>query len=232
LQRWTIAQRFTPQLPVQSHYAPALGALKEDEMATNTQELTAAHKRLLGYAHPLREKIFTILTERSASPSEMTRELGLKRKDLSAVDHHTKRLVKLGCAEVVAERRVGNLPEKIYKATERALVETEEWDTLLEENPAFAMHVLGRGMQVQLDDFVLATKEKTIGEDGDFHLSRTRRVLDAEGLLEGLEIKERCREEMDEVERRSAERRSEGGHDAIAVSDGLALFKVPSTVKR
>lgn len=197
-------------------------------MATNTQELTAAHKRLLGYAHPLREKLFTILTERSASPAEMTRELGLDRSHLPAVDHHTKRLVKLGCAEVVGERRVGNLPEKIYKATELALVETEEWEDLLRQDPAFAEHLVGRTMQVQLDDFILAKKARTIGEDAQFHMSRKRRVLDAEGLAKGLEIKERCRREMDALELESAQRRDESGADAIVVSDGLALFKVPS----
>ncbi len=196
-------------------------------MATKTESLTAKQKRLIAYAHPLREKIFTILTERSASPAEMTRELGLDRKDLSNVDHHTKRLVDLDCAELVAERRVGSLTEKVYKATDRALVETEEWEKLLEEDPGFAQYQLGRAMQVQLDDFLLAAKQGTIGKDGAFHMSRTRRVLDAEGLAEGLEVKERCRREMDEVERRSAERRREDGTDAIHVSSSLALFAIP-----
>lgn len=202
-------------------------------MAVQTQELTAAQKRLLAYAHPLREKIFTILTERSASPAEMTRELGLERKDLSNVNHHTKYLVELDCAELVDERqRPGGPPEKIYKATDRALVETEEWEKLLAENPDFAQGQLGRAMQVQLDDFLLAIGAETIGEDGDFHMSRTRRVLDREGLVESLAAKERHRREQDEIERRSAERRSEGGGDAITVSDGLSLFKVPSPAQR
>jgi hypothetical protein len=198
-------------------------------MATKIQTLTAAQKRLLAYAHPLREKVFTILTERCASPAEMTRELGLERDDICNVDYHTKKLVQLDCAELVEERKVGSLTEKVYRATDRALVETSEWETLLEENPAFAELQLARAMQVQLDDFALAVIARTIGEDGDFHMSRTRRVLDQEGLAEGLAAKERCRREMDEIERRSAERRSESGADAVAVSDGFTLFKVPSS---
>jgi hypothetical protein len=201
---------------------------EEEEMAAQTQDLTATQKRLLAYAHPLREKIFTILTERSASPAEMTRELGLERKDLSNVNHHTKRLVELDCAEIVDERKVGTLTEKVYKATDRALVETGEWEKLLEENPGFAARQLARAMQVQLDDFLLAQSAGTIGQDGDFHMSRTRRVLDAQGLVEGLELRERGRHGMDEIERASAERRSESGDDAIVVSDSLALFQVPS----
>jgi hypothetical protein len=158
----------------------------------------------------------------------MTRALGLDRKDIGNVDHHTKKLVELGCAELVDEQQAGSLTKKIYKATERALVETEEWETLLEENPAFAEYQVGRAVQVQLDDALLALKEGTLGKDGDFHLSRTRRILDAEGIAAALELRERNRREMDEIEKEAAERRSSTGRDAIAVTDCLALFKVPS----
>jgi hypothetical protein len=192
-----------------------------------TTELTPAHKRLLAYAHPLRERIFTRLTEESASPSQLTRALGLARRDLPNVANHVKKLVDLDCAELVDERTDGPLPEKVYKATARALVETAEWEDLRRENPAFAEYQVSRAMQVQIDDFVLASRGETVGDDENFHLTRTRRVLDAPGLLEALAEKERSRRAMDEIERRSAERRSQSGEDAIPVSDGLALFRVP-----
>jgi phage tail protein X len=197
-------------------------------MTTKTEALPAQQKRLVAYSHPLRAAIFTILTERKASPAQMTRTLKLGRKDLPNVDYHTKQLVALDCAELVEERRNGSLVEKFYKATDRALVETEEWEALLKANPGLAEHFLGRFMQVQLDDYTLAVSRRTVGDDGEFHMSRTRRILDAEGLVEGLEVYERCRREMDEVERRAAERRSETGSDAIHVSACLGLFRVPS----
>lgn len=197
-------------------------------MPVTAKSLPLTHKRLLAYAHPLREEIFTILTTRTASPAEITRELGLERKDLPNVTHHTKYLVELDCAELVEERQdTGSLPEKFYKATERALVDVGEWKILLEESPGLAEHVLGQTMQVQLADYILAVKERTIGDDENFHMSRTRRVLDAEGMKEGMEVYERCRREMDEVERRSAERRRNDGADALHVSACLGLFAVP-----
>jgi hypothetical protein len=197
-------------------------------MPASAKSLPLTHKRLLAHAHPLREEIFTILTTRTASPAEITRELGLERKDLPNVTHHTKYLVELDCAELVEERQVvGNLPEKFYKATERALVDTGEWEILREENPGLAEHLVGRYMQVQLDDYLLAVRERTIGDDENFHMSRTRRVLDEKGLKEGMVVYERCRREMDEVERRSAERRCEDGADALHVSACLGLFAVP-----
>jgi len=176
----------------------------------------------------LREEIFTILGTRTASPAEITRELGLERKDLSNVTHHTKYLVALDCVELVEERQdAGSLPEKFYKATERALVDLGEWELLHEETPGLAEHLVGRFMQVQLDDYLLAIRERTIGDDENFHMSRTRRVLDPEGMKEGMAVYERCRREMDEVERRSAERRHEDGSDALHVSACLGLFEVP-----
>src|SRR3978361_2260693 len=188
----------------------------EDDMASKVKHRTATQNRLVAYAHPLRAAIFTILTERSASPAEMTRELGLERKDLSTVDYHTKKLVELDCAEVIGERKVGSLTEKSYKASERSLVETEEWDTLMADNPVLAEHFLGEFMQVQLDDYRLALTAGALGPDADFHITRTRRVLDAEGLAASLEAKERHRREQDEIERASAERRRARGIDASA----------------
>jgi hypothetical protein len=86
-------------------------------------------------------------------------------------------------------------------------------------------------MQVQLDDYTLAIKERTIGDDENFHMSRTRRVLDEQGMKEGMAVYEQCRREMDEVERRAAERRSEDGTDAVHVSACMGLFEVPGPTK-
>lgn len=69
-------------------------------MPASAKSLPLTHKRLLAYAHPLREEIFTILTTRMASPAELTRELGLGRRDLPNVTHHTKYLV---------ENQIGNI---------------------------------------------------------------------------------------------------------------------------
>lgn len=200
-------------------------------MATATQQ-KADQKRLKALSHPLRIRLFVILTERTASPAEMTRELGLPRKDLVNVNYHTKKLVELDCAELVGVREGdGKPPEKLYKATERALVETGEWEELLEANPGLAEHLLGKFMQVQLDDYTLALKARTVGEDENFHMSRTRRMVDREGLLEMLEFLEQARAGMDLIEQRSAERRRTDGTDAFPISSSFALFTVPASGK-
>jgi hypothetical protein len=189
----------------------------------------ASENRLLAMAHPLRADAFKVLTQREASPSQIVRELRLPKSKLADVNYHVKHLVELGCAEVVGERPGrGGRPATIYKATERSIIELGEWERFREENPALADHILTELMQVQLDDYTLALQAKTVGEDENFHMTRTRRVFDVQGFLEGLELLEETRQRMDEIERRAAERRAEDGSDAIHVSSSHALFQLPA----
>jgi DNA-binding transcriptional ArsR family regulator len=186
----------------------------------------ARHNRLIAVSNPLRAELLRILVERPASPVEMARELGESTQNVS---HHCKRLVELDCAELVEEEKVQGAMKHIYRATERALVDTAEWD---EMQPVEAQGFLAVSMQAVIDDFVGAERAQTVGLDPDFHLSRTPMVLDQRGLEEGLEIYEASRLAMAEVERRSAERTA--GEDAASfrVSSVFGLFKVPPVGKR
>ncbi len=167
-----------------------------------------------------------ILVERPASPVEMARELGVPTPNVS---HHAKRLVELDCAELVEEEKVQGAMKHIYRATDRVLVETDEWD---EMHPAEARGFLAVSMQAVIDDFVASEREQTVAGDRDFHLSRTPMVLDRQGLEEGLQIYEAARLAMAEVERRSAERRQDEDEPAFRVSSVFGLFKVPPVSKR
>ena len=193
-------------------------------MASKVKHRQTTHNRLKAVSHPLRAAILRILTERAASPAEMGRELGEATPNVS---HHAKRLVEFDCAELVEERKVRGAIEHVYRATERHLVETDEWSKLLEESPELAEHLVGEYAQAFIDDFTASAAARMIGSDENFHLTRTPMVLDFEGLQEGMEVTERCRLEMAEVERRSAERRSASGTDAIHVSSCLGCFEMP-----
>jgi hypothetical protein len=158
--------------------------------------------------------------------AEMARELGESTQNVS---HHCKRLVDLDCAELVEEEKVQGAMKHIYRATERALVDTSEWD---EMHPAEAQGFLAVSMQAVIDDFVAAERAQTVGRDRGFHLSRTPMVLDERGLEEGLEIYEAARLAMAEVERRSAERTQDDDTGACRVSSTFGLFKIPPVGKR
>lgn len=156
----------------------------------------------------------------------MAHELG---NTLQNVSHHCKRLVELDCAELVEEKKVQGAIKHIYRATERALIDTSEWDEMPRVE---AQGFVAISMQAVIDDFVAAERAQTVGRDPDFHLSRTPMVLDQRGLEEGLEIHEAARLAMAEVERRSAERTQGDDSGTFRASSSFALFKIPPVSKR
>ena len=191
-------------------------------MSTKTERQKAAQNRIKAMNHPVRAAILAILAERTSSPAEMARELD---EDLSNVSYHTKQLVELECAELVHTRPVRGALEHFYRGTERHLLDTEEWEDL---DPMMAESLLSEIMQKVLDNFVAATRARTIGEDADFHLTRTPLVVDRQGLTEALEAHERARLELLDIATRSAERMVESGERGINVSSSQACFKMPN----
>jgi DNA-binding transcriptional ArsR family regulator len=190
-------------------------------MSTKTERRKATQNRIKAMNHPLRAALLRILVERTSSPAEMARELD---EDLSNVSYHTKQLVELECAELVSTRPVRGALEHFYRATERHLVDTEEWDEL---DPMMAENLLAEIMQKILDDFVASARASIVGSDADFHLGRTPLVLDQEGLKEALKAHEKTYLEMLEIEARSAARMVESGEKGTNISSSQACFKMP-----
>jgi DNA-binding transcriptional ArsR family regulator len=195
-------------------------------MSTKTQRRKATGNRIKAMSHPLRASILRLLTERTASPAEMARELD---EELSNVSYHTKQLVEFECAELVSTRPVRGALEHFYRATERHLIDTEEWEEL---DPVVAEDLVCEFMQKILDDFVASARAKLIGADRDFHLTRTLHVLDEEGMQEALEAHERLRLEIVEIQARSAARMVESGEEGNRVSSSQGCFKLPNPKRR
>jgi DNA-binding transcriptional ArsR family regulator len=191
-------------------------------MSTKIKRQKAVQNRIKAMNHPLRATLLRILVERTSSPAEMAREL---EEDLSNVSYHTKQLVELECAELVSTRPVRGALEHFYRATERHLVDTEEWKDL---DPVMAENLLSDIVQKTVDDFVGAARGQTIGENANFHLTRTPLVLDYEGLKEALDAHERARLEIMDIAARSAERMVDSGEEGTNVSSSQACFKMPN----
>ncbi|HEX5609936.1 MAG TPA: helix-turn-helix domain-containing protein [Solirubrobacterales bacterium] len=190
-------------------------------MSTRVQRRKATENRIKAMGHPLRAAILRILADRTASPAEMARELD---EELSNVSYHAKQLVNFECAELVSTRPVRGALEHFYRATERHLIDTEEWEEL---EPLMAEDLVCEFMQKILDDFVRSRKAEIVGADENFHLTRTPLVVDEAGLEEAMEIHERARLEILEVEARSAERLVGSGEEGIPVSSSQGCFRMP-----
>lgn len=191
-------------------------------MATKARRRKATENRIKAMGHPLRSAILRVLVERTASPAEMARELN---EELSNVSYHTRQLVALDCAELVRTRPVRGALEHFYRATERHLIETDDWDEL---DPLVAESLVCEFMQTILDDFVASARAGMVGSDENFHLTRTPIVLDAEGLKEALAAHERTRLEILEIEARSAARLVESQETGINVSSSQGCFEMPA----
>jgi len=196
---------------------------KKGEGTSKKTSRSGKSNRLEAMAHPLRARMLRVLFERGdMSPVQLSRVLNA---DLSKVSHHMHRLEELDCVEEVCSRQRRSTVEHFYRAIERPMIETEEFEDL---DPIMAEDLVYEAMQKLLDDFVESRKAEMIGFDKNFHQTRTPAILDEEGLQEGLDLFERSRLEMSEIERRSAERLSESSGAGIPVSSDLLLFRVPS----
>ncbi len=188
---------------------------KRDKAKTN---------RITAMSHPLRARILRLLSDRDVmSPAQLSREL---HAELSDVSYHVRALVKLECAEEVFTRPVRGAVEHFYRATQRSLIDTDEFEDL---DPVVAEDLVCQAVQMILDDFVDSRKAEMVGYDKHFHISRTPLILDPEGYEEGMRAVERCRLEMSKIEAKSAERRAESGAPGISTAADFLFFKVPGS---
>ncbi|MFL5833894.1 MAG: winged helix-turn-helix domain-containing protein [Solirubrobacterales bacterium] len=178
--------------------------------------------RLKAMEHPLRARVLRLLVERGVlSPAQLAR---LLNADVKEVSYHVRQLEKLDCAELVEERPVRGVVEHFYRATERHLINGDEWEEL---DPLIADDLVCEFMQQIVGDFKDSHRAGIVGSDQHFHITRTPMILDEEGFLEGMEIFERCRSAMADVEAKCAQRLASSGASPVPVSSSLAYFKVP-----
>ena len=208
-------------------YSLALGITgkREEDLAT---KLTGKHivgNHIEAMQRPLRREIWKVLSDRAiASPPEIADEQD-ERTDLDS--HHNKRLVKLGFAELTEERKVRGAIAHYYRAIERPLIEDDDWNRLLEENPMLAEHLIGRLVQSQLEDYEKSLRAGVLGSDDEWYIGRFPAVVDPQGLKEALDLGDRVEEELADIARRSAERRSGSGEDAINIVASVGVIKTP-----
>lgn len=70
-------------------------------------------------SHPLRVQILEILSERVASPNDLSEELGV---ELTHVAYHTRTLDRCGCLELVDTAKRRGATEHFYKAAPGAFL--------------------------------------------------------------------------------------------------------------
>ena len=210
---------------------PATGVRPESEAVSDEpgpesiKAMTATEKTVIdqdlvkALAHPTRVRILEALQGRTASPTELSKEL---RVALGVVSYHANALLDVGCIEQVRTRPRRGTIEHFYTARPRSFIGHQDWRRA-------PLSVRGGVTAEALRTFVAKVGEAldadTIDPREDTTLNWMPITVDERGWRETAEILDRARRELMEVATASRERL--GGADGIPVVTGLAAFEAP-----
>lgn len=151
-------------------------------------------------AHPVRAHALAILNERVASPKEL--ELVLNRP-VSNISYHCRKLVELGCAEIVNEEPRRGATEHFYRGVTRSFLNDENWAKL---SPEARKGVSIAGLRMQSDAVNESLDAGLFDSRADRHLSCTPVNLDEDGWREMTDLLAGTLEEVIEIQARSVDR--------------------------
>lgn len=161
-------------------------------------------------SHELRVEILEILTQRTASPNELAKELD---EGLSQISYHVTVLKKYKRIELVTTEPRRGAVEHYYRATSNSLLPAKTWRGVKKGLRA----VFGGGLASDLfNDLADALTAKKLSKT-DSHISRLPLVLDPEGWSNVTAKAGRFTEEVEEEQHASAARAAKANGNAAAV---------------
>jgi len=165
-----------------------------------------------------------VLIERSASKSDVARELGVK---LNKADYDVGELEKMGFVEAIDTERRRGMPTTIYRAVMRPVFSSEEWGKLRQDERE--RYVLW-AQQLILRDIAIAWRARTFQARAESHTSRSPLRVDEQGWVKLNEIQDEALAAGREVEVESVERAREAGNESklINVRTAMLCFEMPS----
>lgn len=141
-------------------------------------------------SHPLRGHILATLGDRTSSPSEIARELGIDARDLT---YHFRVLVEIGMIKLIRTEKRRGSREHFYELNPPAVyIDDPCWSQMPEQiRFGFSAGLL----QTSMDEAVDALRAGTFNTR-DGHQSRTMLVLDEQGCGEVQELMDETFERM------------------------------------
>lgn len=177
---------------------------------TKKNKSSGVDQRLVkALAHPLRVQILTILNERMASPNELSKEL---EEGLSQVSYHVKVLKDFECIEMVKTEPRRGAVEHYYRATARAFLTDNDWQTLPDSvKPGVSSSVV----RMIIEDVAGALDSGTFDARDDRHLSWTPGVVDEQGWNESTDLVAETLNRIIKIQADSAKRLAKSKEDGI-----------------
>jgi DNA-binding transcriptional ArsR family regulator len=170
--------------------------------------------------HPVRVKALTILTERIASPKEISEQI---EAPLSNVSYHVRVLDELGLIEIMEEESVRGSVAHFYKAVERPLIDNPDWERL---DPRVRSAFSGYVIETLMSDAAGSLAAGVFDQREDRHLSRTPLLLDEEGWRRIAAIQAQALDAILGEQAAAAARMNGSREEAIHAVAGMTCFEV------
>lgn len=170
--------------------------------------------------HPIRVKALTILTERTASPKEISEEI---EATLTNVSYHVRVLEELGLIEIMEEEAVRGSVAHYYKAVERPLIDNPDWERL---DPSVRSAFSGYVIETLMSDAARSLAAGIFDRRQDRHLSRTPLLLDERGWRRIAQIQSKALDDILKEQAASAARMNGSREEGIHVVAGMTCFEV------
>ncbi|QEC50497.1 winged helix-turn-helix transcriptional regulator [Baekduia soli] len=171
-------------------------------------------------SHPVRVRIMAMLSERKASPNELSQWLGTT---LGATAYHVRTLHKLGLIELVDETRVRGAVEHHYKARARPKVTEENWS---KASPVAKQAAVGSELKM-LEDVVNASAASGGFDRADAVLERRTARVDERGFKALAAEAQKFLARVEKIEAEAARRLSKADHNG-ALDAGVVLLSYES----
>jgi len=107
------------------------------------------------------------------------------------------------------------------------MIDTEEWEELVELEPSMAEALTDEFLQSIVDDYSESRNAGIVGLDKEYWIVRTPLILDPEGVEEVMSAAEEYENAVLDIAARSASRRSAHNTDSVPVSSSVVFFKMP-----
>lgn len=170
--------------------------------------------------HPVRVKALTILTERTASPKEISEQI---EAPLSNVSYHVRVLDELGLIEIMEEENVRGSVAHFYKAVERPLIDNPDWEKL---DPNVRSAFSGYVIETLMSDAAKSLAAGTFDQREDRHLSRTPLLLDLKAWRKVSAIQAKALDAILKEQAAAAIRLGSSKQKGVPAIVGMMLFEV------
>jgi DNA-binding transcriptional ArsR family regulator len=198
------------------------GMRQRGKLAKATKDVDK--RNIKGMANPLRNQVLAILHERSASKTELAKELGFEWGEVS---YEIEALEKAKLVEKVAEKKKRGAMEIFYRATARAFLDAEEWLQVAGPIKEGLRASLLRNLTV---DATAAISEGTYDSLKGAHMSWTPMIVDEQGWGELTAILERTMEEVIKLQENSSLRLA--ARDLEGISCTVSMLGYPSAIEK